>query len=162
MLRYNYNNASGLPARQFGTNFGLSRYFYGRSDLHGFTVGEGFTDNLAGIPNGHLAPSSFILPINTGSISSYRELNITTSTSLLLGTPGLMVGAVSGMAFSTGGTANGNAFMVGAVLPTLDLTAEQVATAVWTANSASYTTNGIMGKQLNATKTNSDLIPATV
>jgi hypothetical protein len=161
MLRYNYNNASGLPARQFGTNFGLSRYFYGRSDLHGYTIGEGFTSNLAGIPNGHLAPSSFILPINTGGISSYRELKITISAGLLVGTAGLM-NANATISTTTGGEMFATLAMVGAVLPTLELTADQVATAVWTSNSATYVTDGTMGKQLNSTKTNSDLIPATV
>lgn len=161
MLRYNYYNGSGFPARQFGTNYGLSRYFYGRSDLHGYTVGEGFVDHKSGIPNGHQDPSSWILPMSTGGISSYRELNISFSAGLVRGTPGPM-NANTSITFTTGATVSALGVMVGAVLPSVTLTPQNLAEAVWTANSVPYTAANTMGKQLNATKTNSDLIPATV
>lgn len=56
--------------------------------------------------------------------------------------------------------ATGN--MQGNILPYTELSPQNLADAVWQASSTSYTLNGTMGKQLNSTKTNADLIPALV
>lgn len=44
---------------------------WGRTDLRNQSVGEGITSELAGIPYGHLHPSSWNLPYQAGAMSAF-------------------------------------------------------------------------------------------
>lgn len=161
MLRYNFNNASALCARQWGSSYGLSRYFYSRTELRNYTASEGFENNKAGIPNGHLEPSSWILPQSTGSIAAYEELRSTVTLSLA---PGVLQ-SIQGNVTSTGSltaTIKGIAVLVGSVTPFTELSPRNLADAVWNSESSQYTADGTMGKNANAVKTNTGLIPAAL
>ena len=161
MLRYNYNTTTGLCARQWGTTLGLQRYFYSRTELRNFTASEGFENNKAGIPNGHLDPSSWILPQSDGSISAYENVRSLVTLSLARGTPAEGSGNTS-ITMSTSGTLIGIGLISGAVTPFTELSPKNLADAVWQATSSEYINVGTMGKQLNSIKTNSDLIPAAL
>ena len=142
MLRYNFNNASGLCARQWGTTYGLSRYFYSRSELRNYTASEGFENNKAGIPNGHTDPSSWILPQSDGSISAYEELRSEVSLSLAPGELRQIVGNTA-LSFSSSATIRGIAVLEGSITPFTALSPEALADAVWRASLAEY--SGIAG-----------------
>ncbi len=161
MLRYNFNNASGLCARQFGTTYGLQRYFYSRSELRNMYAGDGLENNKAGIPNGHTEPSSWILPQSAGSISAYEETKTVMSLSLAVGTP-LAGNGNTTFAVTTSGTLAGIGNIIGAVTPFTELSPKNLADAVWNAEANQYITDGTMGKNANDVKTNSGLIPALV
>jgi hypothetical protein len=161
MLRYNYSTTTGLCARQWGTTLGLQRYFYSRSELRNLSASEGFENNKVGIPNGHLDPSSWVLPQSPGSVSAYEVIRSSFSLSLAKGTPAEGNGN-STFAISSSGTLSGVAFISGAVTPFTELSPKNLADAVWTAESSQYTATGTMGKNANDVKTNSGLIPATV
>lgn len=161
MLRYNFNNASALCARQRGASYGLSRYLFTRTELRNITSGEGIPSQKVGIPNGHLDPSSWSLPISPGNISAYEDLVVTVTTSLARSTPGLMTGNIT-ITHSVAATPSAIGNMIGTVTPFTELSPKNLADAVWNATSSDYVTNGTMGKQVNATKTNADLIPGTI
>jgi hypothetical protein len=161
MLRYNFNNATGLCARQFGTTYGLQRYFYSRTELRNMYAGDGLENNKAGIPNGHTEPSSWVIPQSTGSISAYEETRTVMSLSLAVGSP-LAGNGNTTFAVTTSGTLAGIGNIIGAVTPFTELSPKNLADAVWTAESNQYTTAGTMGKNANDVKTNSGLIPALV
>lgn len=161
MLRYNFNNSSSLCARQFGSSFAGSRYLFSRTELRNFVNGEGVSNRKAGIPNGHLDPSSWLLPQEPGGMSSYRELQFAFSTSLLVGTEGPMTGNVS-FSFSHTASLNAVGYITGGVTPFTELSPKTLADAVWNAQKGDYIQTNSMGKTLVSTKTNSDLIPALV
>jgi hypothetical protein len=161
MLRYNFNNASALCARQHGASYGLSRYLFSRTELRNMTAGQGIPDQKIGIPNGHLDPSSWILPISPGSISAYEDLNITFDTSLVRSTTALMNGSIT-ISSTLSASMNGIGYISGSITPFTELSPKNLADAVWNASSSNYTLNETMGKQVNNTKRNADLIPALV
>lgn len=161
MLRYNFNTSSGLCARQWGTTLGLQRYFYSRSELRNCTASEGFDNNKVGIPNGHLDPSSWFLPQSSGGLAAYENLRSEVSLSVAIGTA-LEANGSTSFAVTASGTLKAIAQISGAVTPFTELSPKNLADAVWTAESNLYTTAGTMGKQVNSTKTNSDLIPAAL
>jgi hypothetical protein len=161
MLRYNFNNASSLCARQHGASYGLSRYLFSRTELRNITSGQGISDKKVGIPNGHLEPSSWLLPISPGSISAYEELIIEFSTSLTRSTPGLMNGNIT-ITSTASASMNGIGYISGAITPFTELSPKNLADAVWNAQKSDYIIPNSMGKTLVSTKTNSDLIPALV
>ncbi len=47
------------------------------------SVGEGIPSKLAGVPSGHLAPSSWVLPYKPGAMSSFTNLVVTVTPGLL-------------------------------------------------------------------------------
>jgi hypothetical protein len=161
MLRYNYSTTSGLCARLWGTTLGLQRYFYSRSELRNYTASEGFETNNAGIPNGHLDPSSWILPQSPGGISAYEELRSTFTLSLA---PGFKEEISGNASFSVTASATliGIGVLAGNITPFTELSPQNLADAVWQATASEYINNDTMGKQLNSVKTNSDLIPAAL
>jgi hypothetical protein len=161
MLRNNFNNASGLCARQWGTSYGLNRSFYSRSELRNYAAGEGFDNNKAGIPNGHTNPSSWILPQSTGGIAAYQDLNIVVETSLAPGTAAEISGNVE-VTITASGTIKGIALLEGSITPFTELSPQNLANAVWNADSTLYTVNNTMGKNANEVKSNTILIPASV
>jgi len=164
MLRYNYNTTSGLCARQWGTTLGLQRYFYSRSELRNYTASEGFENNKAGIPNGHLDPSSWILPQCPGGISAYENLRSTVELSLVPPEPPTVEEIVGSTSFSITASAllSGLGQLSGSISPFTELSPKNLADAVWNAESSDYSLNGTMGKNANDVKTNTGLIPATV
>lgn len=75
MLKQNGTLHAQYPFRMMGGGtISGSRYMFGRSDRLNQYTGEGITDNLASVPNGHLAPSAWILPLNPGGMSTYGEV----------------------------------------------------------------------------------------
>ena len=50
---------------------------WGRGDRMNQSVGEGIPSKLAGIPSGHLAPSSWVLPYKPGAMSSFTQCVVT-------------------------------------------------------------------------------------
>lgn len=61
-----------------------ARQLWGRTERVNFSIGEGVTDDLAAIPNGHLHPSAWVLPRKPGGMSAYTGTVITTSTAPLV------------------------------------------------------------------------------
>lgn len=161
MLRYNFNNASGLAARQWGASYGLQRYFYSRSELRNISASEGIDNNKAGIPNGHDDPSSWLLPQSSGSISSYEDLRIAVSAALVRGTPAQISGNTS-ISFSASADIKGIAVLSGSVTPFTELSPKNLADAVWNAESSQYTTANTMGNNANDVKNKAGLIPAAL
>jgi len=161
MLRYNYSTTSGLCARQWGTTLGLQRYFYSRSELRNYTASEGFESNKAGIPNGHLDPSSWILPQSPGGISAYEVIREQTSVSLTYvpPTPVEVEGTVS---FSVTNSASiiGIGIISGTVSPFTELSPKNLADAVWNAEKSDYTLPGTMGKTTINTEASAALAAA--
>jgi hypothetical protein len=47
------------------------------------SVGQGIPSKLAGVPSGHLAPSSWVLPYKPGAMSSFTNLVVTVTPGLL-------------------------------------------------------------------------------
>jgi len=162
MLRYNFNNASGLCARQWGTTIGLQRYFYSRSELRNYTASEGFENNIAGIPNGHSDPSAWILPQSTGSIAAYELTRTSTVLSLQVSDLEPLGNASTSFSFTAVATIKGIAVLEGNISPFTELSPKNLADAVWNAESNQYDTAGTMGKNANEVKTNAGLIPALV
>lgn len=70
-LKQNTTLLAQLPLRHYGGDPGTLRPFWGRTDLRNQSVGEGITSELAGIPYGHLAPSSWVLPYQGGAMSAF-------------------------------------------------------------------------------------------
>lgn len=70
-LKQNTSILCQLPLRQRGGDPGTLRSMWGRTDLRNQSVGEGISSELAGIPYGHLAPSSWNLPYQSGAMSAY-------------------------------------------------------------------------------------------
>jgi hypothetical protein len=76
-LRYNSSIFSALPLRYIGGTPGNFRQLWGRTELRNQSVGQGISSKLAGVPYGHLAPSSWCLPYKAGAISSFTDCRIT-------------------------------------------------------------------------------------
>jgi hypothetical protein len=70
-LKQNTTILCQLPLRQRGGDPGTLRSMWGRTDLRNQSVGEGITSELAGIPYGHLSPSSWNLPYQGGAMSAF-------------------------------------------------------------------------------------------
>ena len=73
-LKQNTSILCQLPLRQRGGDPGTLRSMWGRTDLRNQSVGEGINSELAGIPYGHLAPSSWNLPYQGGAMSAYTYI----------------------------------------------------------------------------------------
>ena len=70
-LKQNTILLAQLPLRYRGGDPGTLRSMWGRTDLRNQTVGEGISSELPGIPYGHLAPSSWLLPYQGGAMSAF-------------------------------------------------------------------------------------------
>lgn len=65
-----------MPLKHRGGAIAAStRSFWGTTDRLNFTNGGGITNRYAGIPNGHLAPSSWALPMKPGAGSAYVSVD---------------------------------------------------------------------------------------
>ena len=76
-LKTNTTLLAQLPLRQIGGSPGTFRSMWGRGDRMNQSVGEGIPSKLAGIPSGHLAPSSWVLPYKPGAMSSFTQCVVT-------------------------------------------------------------------------------------
>lgn len=71
-LKQNTTINAQSPLRQLGGGaISGSRSMWGRTDLRNSTVGQGIETELAGIPAGHYAPSSWNIPYRAGQISAF-------------------------------------------------------------------------------------------
>lgn len=198
MLKQNTTILAQYPFRQMGGGAAFMRSMYGRSDRVNVFASEGFDDKKAAIPNGHLAPSAWLLPQQAGGMSSRNEataslttagnaaqgLNLVAnsvltlivddgsaaavaaaigSTTLILSTSGSAVAPINAigsaaMALTASGEQAAIATITGsavcAIVPslttqalgfmiaqpiTVELTPDQIATAVWAASGGSKT-----------------------
>jgi hypothetical protein len=87
-LKQNTSILAQLPLRQRGGGVAGIRSMWGRTDLRNQSAGQGIPSELAGIPSGHLAPSSWVLPYKPGAMSSFTSCVVQFSTS----TPTLAAG----------------------------------------------------------------------
>jgi hypothetical protein len=76
-LKQNTTLLAQLPLRQIGGSPGTFRSMWSRGDRMNQSVGQGIPSKLAGIPSGHLAPSSWVLPYKPGAMSSFTNLVVT-------------------------------------------------------------------------------------
>jgi len=76
-LKTNTTLLAQLPLRQIGGSPGTFRSMWGRGDRMNQSVGEGIPSKLAGIPSGHLAPSSWVLPYKPGAMSAFTFVGAT-------------------------------------------------------------------------------------
>jgi hypothetical protein len=76
-LKQNTTLLAQMPLRHLGGAVGTLRPMWGRTDLRNQSVGQGIPSKLAGIPSGHLAPSSWTLPYRPGAMSSFTNLVVT-------------------------------------------------------------------------------------
>jgi hypothetical protein len=76
-LKQNTTILAQLPLRLIGGDPGTLRPMWGRGDRMNQSVGQGIPSKLAGIPSGHLAPSSWVLPYKPGAMSSFTNLVVT-------------------------------------------------------------------------------------
>ena len=67
-------NISTIPARYIGGAQSQPRAMWSRTDRLNQT--HGVSSQLSGVPSGHLHPSSWVLPLKSGAISSRNEVNI--------------------------------------------------------------------------------------
>jgi hypothetical protein len=82
-LKTNTTLLAQLPLRQIGGSPGTFRSMWGRGDRMNQSVGQGIPSKLAGIPSGHLAPSSWVLPYKPGAMSSFTQCVVTVTPGLL-------------------------------------------------------------------------------
>ena len=76
-LKQNTTLLAQMPLRHLGGAVSTLRPMWGRTDLRNQSVGQGIPSKLAGIPSGHLAPSSWVLPYKPGAMSSFTNLMVT-------------------------------------------------------------------------------------
>lgn len=77
MLKQNQTINAQYPYRLIGGVFAAERSMFGRGDRLNQTAGLGIDDQKAAVPNGHLAPSAWILPYKPGGMSAYVGTNVT-------------------------------------------------------------------------------------
>ena len=76
-LKQNTTLLAQLPLRQIGGSPGTFRSMWSRGDRMNQSVGQGISSKTAGIPYGHLAPSSWVLPYKPGAMSSFTQCVVT-------------------------------------------------------------------------------------
>lgn len=75
MLKQNGTILAQYPFRLLGGGIAAgSRAVWGRADRINTYASEGIESNIAAVPNGHLAPSAWLLPQSPGGLSSYSEV----------------------------------------------------------------------------------------
>lgn len=76
-LKQNTTLLAQLPLRQIGGSPGTFRAMWSRGDRMNQSVGQGISSKTAGIPYGHLGPSSWVLPYQPGAMSSFTQCVVT-------------------------------------------------------------------------------------
>lgn len=86
-LLRNGTKLNECPLRQLGGGVHADISMFGRGDQR--NIYSGITDKKSGIPNGHVAPSSWLLPLKPGGMSSvnYSVLKLVVVASGTLGAP---------------------------------------------------------------------------
>ena len=131
-LKQNTTLLAQLPLRQIGGSPGTFRSMWSRGDRMNQSVGEGIPSELAGIPYGHLAPSSWVLPYQAGAMSSFTQCVVTV-------TPGtLNLAAGRNLSGST------------TVTVTVDPAAGQLIVSASGSTSIAFTLNGTLAGALSA------------
>ena len=102
MLLRNGTVLNQYPLRQLGGGVHADITMFNRNERR--NIYSGITDQKSGIPNGHVAPSSWLLPLKPGGMSSinYAVMRFTPTAAGLLGFPIL---ADATLSISTDGTA---------------------------------------------------------
>lgn len=67
------------PMRQFGGGVHADITMWGRTERRNLFVGSGVADKTAAVPNGHLAPSAWLMPIKPGGMASVNNTKATIS-----------------------------------------------------------------------------------
>lgn len=131
-LKQNTTLLAQLPLRQIGGSPGTFRSMWSRGDRMNQSVGQGIPSELAGIPYGHLAPSSWVLPYQAGAMSSFTQCVVTV-------TPGtLNLAAGRNLSGST------------TVTVTVDPAAGQLIVSASGSTSIAFTLNGTLAGALSA------------
>jgi hypothetical protein len=100
MFKQNQTINAQYPFRLIGGVFAGERTMFGRTDLRNFHAGEGIDGDKAGIPNGHLAPSAWLLPLKPGGMSAYVGTNVTFTLGSLLMAAGRNVAGTTSITFA--------------------------------------------------------------
>jgi hypothetical protein len=100
MLKQNQTLFAQYPCRMIGGVFAGERTMFGRGDRRNFHAGEGIDGDKAGIPNGHLAPSSWLLPLKPGGMSAYVGTNVTFTVGDLLMAAGRNIDGATSITFT--------------------------------------------------------------
>ena len=100
MFKQNQTLFAQYPRRMIGGVFAGERTMFGRGDRRNFNAGEGIDDNLASIPNGHLAPSAWLLPLKPGGMSAYVGTNVTFTLGDLLMAAGRNIDGTTSVTFT--------------------------------------------------------------
>lgn len=67
------------PMRQIGGGVHADITMWGRTERRNLFVGSGVADKTAAVPNGHLAPSAWLMPIKPGGMASVNNTKATIS-----------------------------------------------------------------------------------
>lgn len=87
-LKQNTTGLAALPLRQIGGSISGVRSMWGRTEIRNQSIGQGIPTRLAGVPAGHLAPSSWVLPYRAGAMSAFTSVVVQFAT----GTPTIVAG----------------------------------------------------------------------
>ena len=147
MLLQNQTLFAQMPLRRRGGADTLARALFGRADRRNLFIGLGLTDRTGGVPNGHLAPSSWNLPVKPGGMSSY-----TSSKTVFVETgnaaQGLNMSSSPIITFSSSGDGAAIAAAIGDATVTFTVSATAVAplNAVGSSVITFFTSGDISGK----------------
>lgn len=148
MLKQNGTILAQYPFRLRGGGTAAgSRAVWGRSDRINMYASQGIDDTRAAVPNGHLAPSAWVLPQVAGGMSSRNE-SVTAIVATGNAAQGLNLVSNALLTLTTGGSAAAVAAAIGSATLTISVSGTAVAplnaTGSATATlSASATTSGI-------------------
>lgn len=101
-LKQNTTLLAQLPLRQIGGSPGTFRAMWSRGDRMNQSVGEGISSKLAGIPYGHLGPSSWVLPYKPGAMSAFTACVVTLTPGTLNLAAGVNLSGTSTVTFTVG------------------------------------------------------------
>lgn len=101
-LKQNTTLLAQLPLRQIGGSPGTFRAMWRRGDRMNQSVGQGITSKLAGVPSGHLAPSSWVLPYKPGAMSAFTSCVVTVTPGTLNLAAGINIDGNSTFTFTVG------------------------------------------------------------
>ena len=132
MLKQNGTILAQYPFRLTGGGIVAgSRAMWGRSELKNMYVSEGITDKKAAIPNGHLAPSAWLLPQEPGGMASHNEA-VATLTAIATASQGINIIGSASMSITASGTGAAIAAAEGAAA--MSMTASGTPTGVFNAS----------------------------
>ena len=101
-LKQNTTLLAQLPLRQIGGSPGTFRSMWSRGDRMNQSLGQGIGTQLAGIPYGHLGPSSWVLPYKPGAMSAFTSCVVTVTPGTLNLAAGINIDGNSTFTFTVG------------------------------------------------------------